>query len=79
MNDLATQDAMLAVFGFQVSIKPERPRSHLLRQGPAQVLPIASEPGVQHGNFDPLPTISGRMPAVGTKPGQVFELTWQSL
>src|SRR5262249_21178629 len=73
MDDLAAQDAVLAVPGLQVAIGPERTRRNLMRKSPAKIRAVPAEAGIEDGDLDAATPVPGGMPAVDAQSGQVLQ------
>src|SRR5262249_43822885 len=72
VNDLAAEDAVLAVLGFEVAIAPERFRRELRGDGLALVVLVAAKAGIEDGDLEPHPLVALRVPGLDAEPREVL-------
>ncbi len=78
MNDLAAEDAVLAILGLQVAVVAEGTHVDPGRQGLAQMIAPAAKAGIEDGDLDPLAPVTQLVPAVRAQLGHVCPLLHQA-
>ncbi len=67
MNDLATENAVLAVSGFEFAVSPKRSSLHVCRQCMAEKCLITAKTGIEDRDLDALPALAEFVPGGDAK------------
>jgi hypothetical protein len=73
VQDFSAQDAVLAIFRFQIAVAAKRSDDNMIGQCLAQELPIAAKAGIEDSDLDALAPMTSGMPAIYAEASQMLD------